>query len=137
MLGDKIYEWTGKVQGMRILPADAEGSRMEITFAGSVQGHGRLAPFKGMGTATYVAVARPDGMFYGEGQGIVMSDTNGFDVKGFGLGRLSGGKFIYRGAVTFHSTSPDLKWLNGVVGVHEYEQDMNTQEVKFTCYEWK
>ena len=138
MLGEKIFEWPGRVQGQRILPADAEGSRMEITFAGPLQGHGRLARFKGMGTATYIAVARPDGVFQGQGQGIIMAKQgDGFTVNGMGLGRLMGGKFTYRGSVTFRSASPKLNWLNGVFGVFEYEQDMNTQAVTFTCYEWK
>ena len=138
MLGEKIFEWTGKVQGQRVLSADVEGPRMEITFAGPLQGHGRLAPFKGMGTATYIAVARPDGIFQGGGQGIVMAaDGAGFTIDGFGRGRLRGGKFTYRGALTFRSTAPNLSWVNEVVGVFEYEQDINTQEVTFTCYEWK
>ncbi len=138
MLGEKLFEVTGKIQGQRILPADIEGPRMEITFVGSLQGHGRLASFKGMWTGTYIAVARSDGNFYGEGQAIVMSDKRGgFTARGFGLGRIAGAKFLYRGAITFRSTSPKLTWLNGVVGVFEYEQHMNTQEVTFTCYEWK
>lgn len=138
MLGEKIFEWTGKVQGQRILPPDVEGSKMEITFAGPLQGHGRLAPFKGMGTGTYVAIARPDGTFYGEGHGMILSDEgDGFTVKAMGLGRITGGKFLYRGALTFRSTSPNLGWLNGAFGIFEYEQDINTQEVTFTCFEWK
>ncbi len=138
MLGEKIYEWTGKVQAQRILPADAEGPRMEVTFAGPLQGHGRLASFKGMGTATYIAVARPDGIFRGEGQAVVMaSKGDGFTIHGMGLGKLKGGKFTYRGSVTFRSGASKLSWLNGVLGVYEYEQDMSTQEVTFTCYEWK
>ena len=138
MLGEKIYEWRGKVQAQRILPADVEGSRMEITFAGPLEGHGRLAAFRGQGTATYVAVARPDSMFYGEGDGIIMSEIgDAFTTKGMGLGRLAEGKFTYRGGLTFRSISSDLGWLNKVFGVFEYEHDINTQEVIFTCYEWK
>ena len=138
MLGEKIFEWTGKVQGQRTLPANSEGPRMEITFGGPLQGHGRLAPFRGMGISTYVAVARPDGIFHGEGQGIVMADGgDGFTASGMGLGQLRGGKFTYRGALTFRSTSPNLSWLNAVFGVFEFEQDMSTQGVTFTCYEWK
>ena len=111
---------------------------MEITFGGTLQGHGRLAAFKGMGTSTYVAIARPDGVFQGEGQGMVMADQgDGFTVSGLGLGRLSGGKFTYRGALTFRSASPNLGWLNSVFGIFEFEQDMKTQKVVLTCYEWK
>lgn len=138
MLGEKIFEVTGKVQGQRILAADVEGPRMEITFAGPLAGHGRLATFKGMATSTYVAVARPDGVFRGEGQAMVTADGGeGFTLSGMGVGRLRGGKFSYRGAVTFRSSSPNLNWLNGVVGVFEYEQDISSQDVTFTCYEWK
>ena len=138
MLGEKIYEWTGKVQAQRILPADAEGSRMEITFSGPFQGHGRLASFKGTGTATYIATARPGGIFQGEGQAVIMGNKgDAFSIHGGGLGKLKGGKLAYRGSVTFRSGASKLNWLNAVVGVFEYEQDMNTQEVTFTCYEWK
>lgn len=127
MLGEKIYEWTAKVQAQRGLPADVEGPRMEITFAGPFQGHGRLSAFKGMGTATYIAVARPDGIFQGAGQGMIMAaDGTGLTVDGFGRGRVAGGKFTYRGAVTLRAGSPNLSWINEVVGVFEYEQDINT-----------
>lgn len=137
MLGEKIFEWTGTVRGERVLPADADIPKMEITFAGQVQGYGRLAGFTGMGTGTYEATARPDGTFAGEGNGIVMSETEGFSAKGLGVGRLSGGKFSYRGALTFRSGSPNLGWLNGTFGVFEYEQDISSGEVTFICYEWK
>ena len=138
MLGEKLYEWTGKVQGQRVLPADAEGPRMEITFAGPFQGHGRLASYKGIGNASYIAVARPDGSFYGEGQGIVMSEKQEtIALKGFGIGAIKDGKFSYRGALTFQTTSSTLLWLNKVVGVHEFEQDLSTQEVRFICFIWQ
>jgi hypothetical protein len=39
--------------------------------------------------------------------------------------------------VNFRSASPNLRWLNAVYGVFEYEQDIDTQEVTFTCYQWK
>lgn len=52
MLDEKIFKWTGKVQGQRILPAAGDSPRMEITFGGPFQGHGRLSAFKGMGTAS-------------------------------------------------------------------------------------
>jgi len=39
--------------------------------------------------------------------------------------------------LSFRATSPNLSWLNGVFGVFEFEQDMSTQGVTFTCYEWK
>ncbi len=138
MLGEKIYELRGKVQAQRILPSDAEGTRMEITFAGPLEGHGRLAAFRGHGTATYMAIARPDGIYCGEGEALIMSDSGeGFTATGTGLGRLAEGRFTYRGALTFRSNTPDLGWLNKVFGVFEYEQDTTTQEVLFTCYEWK
>ncbi len=138
MLGEKIYEMKGKVLGQRVLPSDPEGPRMEVTFGGSVQGHGRMASLKGMATATYVAVAGPDGTFYGNGQAIVMSnDGDRFTIKGDAVGQITGGKVIYRGGVSFRSASTTLKWLNRVYGVFEYDQDLSTQEVIFTCYEWK
>jgi hypothetical protein len=138
MLGEKIYEMKGKVLGQRVLPSDPEGPRMEVTFGGSVEGHGRMASFKGSATATYVAVAGPDGNFYGNGQAIVMSNEGErFTIKGDAVGQITGGKVSYRGGVSFRSGSTTLKWLNRVYGVFEYDQDLNTQEVIFTCYEWK
>lgn len=138
MLGEKIFEWTGKVQGQRILPPVGDNPRMEITFGGPFQGAGRLSAFKGIGTATYWAISKPDGIFAGEGHGIIMSDSGeGFSSTGFGLGRLNNGKFTYRGAATFHAAAANLNWLNGVVGVFEFEQDMNTQNIHFICFEWK
>jgi hypothetical protein len=138
MLGEKIYEMKGKVQSQRVLPPTAEGPCMEVTFGGSLQGSGRLASFKGMATATYVAVASPDGIFYGNGHGIVMADGGeGFTIRGEAIGQMAGEKVSYRGGVNFRSASPNLRWLNAVYGVFEYEQDIDTQEVTFTCYQWK
>ena len=48
MLGEKIYAWTGQVQGQRILPADAEGRRMEITFGGKLHIEASKPPVKPM-----------------------------------------------------------------------------------------
>ncbi len=138
MLGEKIYEMKGKVLGQRVLPSDPEGPRMEVTFGGPLEGHGRMASLKGTVTATYVAVASPDGTFYGNGQAIVMSSQGErFTIKGDAVGQIAAGKVSYRGGATFRSSSTTLKWLNRVYGVFEYDQDLKTEEVIFTCYEWK
>ena len=37
ILGEKMFEWTGKVQGQRVLLTNPEGPRIEITTVGPLQ----------------------------------------------------------------------------------------------------
>ena len=71
---------------------------------------------------TYRAELREGGVLYGEGQGIIMTKD------GQGIGRFTGpGKVSFRGSLFFRTPSTSeggkLSYLNGMVGVFEYEVD--------------
>jgi hypothetical protein len=67
MLGDLIYEQKGKITSQRVL--DAEGAKMETSFSGSANYRGT----DGTEVGTYSSILRPEGVLYGEGQGVITS----------------------------------------------------------------
>ncbi len=62
MLGDIVYEGTGKLVSMRVL--DDKG-KMELTF----QEQGKAFDIPCSNVLTYVITPRPDGIAYSEGRG--------------------------------------------------------------------
>ena len=104
MLGERIGEESGKVTSQRVLPTANGAPRMETSFqaAGSVYGVGATD------TVTYVATMRPDGMLYGEGQGVLMGKGGEAATWiGQGIGTMkTDGSIIYRGACYYQIASP-------------------------------
>ncbi len=134
MLGEKIYEATGKEIGRRVLPSQGGGPRMESSFREA----GKMLGVDVDNTGTYTAGMRPDGTLIGEGQGIAMTkDGDGVTWVGTGLGRIGqGGVISYRGALYFQTASPKFARLNSIVGVYEYEIDPSGSQ-KGRIWEWK
>ncbi|WP_372524922.1 hypothetical protein [Piscinibacter sp.] len=134
MLGERIGEGSGKVTSQRVLPNPGGGPKMETSF----QGVGSLLGVNETETATYSAVARPDGTLYGEGQGIVMSKEG--DVAtwtGQGVGTLKkDGAVSYRGAVYFQTASPKWARLNSLATLFEYEVDAQGN-TRSQLFEWR
>ena len=134
MLGEQIGEGRGKVTAQRVLPNPGGGPKMETSF----QSSGSVFGIATSETATYVAVARPDGSLFGDGQGVTMSREG--DVMtwvGQGVGTIQkDGSVSYRGAVYCQTTSPKWARLNSVAVVFEYEVDAegNTRN---RIFEWK
>lgn len=134
MLGEKIGEEAGKVTSQRVLPNPGGGPKMETSF----QTTGSLLGVNETNTGTYVAVVRPDGSLYGEGQGIIMSkDGDVATWTGQGVGTFKkDGALAYRGAVYVQSTSPKWARLNSVAVVYEYEVDAQGN-TRAQFHEWK
>ncbi len=136
MLGDKLGEATGKVTGMRILPA--EGGRyvkMEVSY----QHSGTLLGQPVTDTGTYVAYERIHDQIYGEGQGIMMTSTgDGIIWHGFGVGAPTGDGLAvrWRASINFQTSSEKLARLNSVLGMVEYETDAEGNG-KAAIWEWK
>ena len=134
MLGEQIGEGRGKVTAQRVLPNPGSGPKMETSF----QSSGSVFGIATSETATYVAVIRPDGSLFGDGQGVTMSREG--DVMtwvGQGVGTIQkDGSVSYRGAVYCQTTSPKWARLNSVAVVFEYEVDAegNTRN---RIFEWK
>ncbi|MBI4336391.1 MAG: hypothetical protein HY683_00980 [Chloroflexi bacterium] len=136
MLGDKIAEETGKITGVRVLPG--EGGRyvkIEISF----QAAGKLLGVNASDTGTYVAYERLPGVLYGEGQGIIATESGeGIIWHGFGVGRMVGPGMAaqWRACVTYQTSSQKLARLNTVLGVLEHQTD-EQGNVTTKAWEWK
>ena len=133
MLGEKIGEETGRVTSQRVLPSDGP-PRVESSF----QASGTLYGIAVTDIGTYVAVMRPDGNLYGEGQGVVMTADGGAATwKAQGIGKFGpGGSVSYRGALYYQTTHEPLLRLNDVAAVYEYEVDAEGNVVT-RIWEWK
>ncbi len=134
MLGEKIGEESGKVTSRRVLPNPGGGPKMETSF----EGGGTLLGVPETGTGTYWSVLRPDGILYGEGQGVVMGKKGELATwVGQGVGTIGkDGAVSYRGALYYQSSSARWKRLNGVAGVFEYEVD-GQGNTRSQLWEWK
>jgi hypothetical protein len=134
MLGEKVGEGTGKVTSQRVLPNPDGAPKMETTF----QGAGTLLGIGDTETGTYVAVGRPDGSLFGEGQGIVMGRNGELATwTGQGVGRFQkDGTLSYRGAIYVQSASAKWAQLNGTALVYEYDVDPQGN-TRGQLFEWK
>jgi len=133
LLGDLIYEHKGKITGQRVL--DAEGPKMETTFSGSAKYRGT----DGTEIGTYRSVYRPEGVLYGEGQGVITTmDGEIATWTGSGIGRFTGqGKIRFHGPLFYRTYSTGkLAFLNNLVGVYETQIDEN-QNFLYKVWEWK
>ncbi len=135
MLGEQIGEEIGQITGIRILPDEGAGSKVEVSF----QSNGTLLGTHVTTIGTYVSMTRPDGMLFGEGQGVTMTENGEMAAwRGQGIGHFTGhGSAVsYRGAVYFQTTAERLARLNGIAGVFEHESDESGKTLDRT-YEWK
>jgi hypothetical protein len=134
MLGERIGEGRGRVTTQRVLPNLGGGPKMETSF----QSSGSLLGVADTETGTYVAVVRPDGSLFGEGQGITMSrEGDVLSWVGQGVGTLQkGGAVSYRGAVYCQTTSPRWARLNSLAVLFEFEVD-SEGNTRGEFFEWK
>ena len=78
MLGDLVGENRGQVTNTRVLPSEpGQGPKVEISF----ETHGTLLGIDTHEMGTYSAVARPDGLLFGEGQGVFAGDAGSTVAK--------------------------------------------------------
>ncbi|MGC1133618.1 MAG: hypothetical protein WA941_12410, partial [Nitrososphaeraceae archaeon] len=70
MMGEIIFESKGKIIGQRVVSVENEIPKLEITATGSGRVRGNIEVNE---TWTYWTIRRPDGSFYGEGQGVIMT----------------------------------------------------------------
>ena len=120
MLGDLLYEETGKVTGIRVLPPEEGAAVLEVCL----QAAGRIQGVEHTSLWTYTSTPRADGSIFGQGLG-VLTTADG-DVIHL-VGRASdqsggpGSPTHYRGAMHFQTSSDKFSRLNGVAGVFEYD----------------
>jgi hypothetical protein len=137
MLGAKLGETRGKVTGQRVLPGDDfRYVKMEVT----IQESGKVLGVEGTNMATYVVVERVPGQLYGEGQGILATNSGEAAIwNGHGVGRMAGQGMAmsFRFSVAYQAQPGGaLEGLNKVlvIGEHEVDADGNTHT---TYAEWK
>jgi hypothetical protein len=123
MLGDQIGEEKGKITGQRVLEVVNGVPKIETSM--SIIGN-----YKGIETTeigTYWSSPRPDGVMYGEGQGVI-NTKDGSEMAtwtGQGIGRFtSQGKMRFIGSIFFRTSSNGkLAFFNNLVGIFEFEAD--------------
>jgi hypothetical protein len=135
MLGEQIGEETGQVTGMRVLPYEGHGAKVEVSF----QQTGTLLGAHVNAMGSYISVTRPDGTLFADGQGVAITEDGEIATwRGQGVGRFTGGggAVSYRGAIYYETTSERLARLNGIAVVFEYETD-ESGKIVAKAYEWK
>ena len=134
MLGDLLYEETGQVTGIEVLPPEDGGVVLKVSLqaAGTIQGVAHTSIW------TYTSITRTDGSVFGQGRG-VLTTADG-DVVHI-LGRASdqsggpGSTTHYRGAFHFQTVSEKFSRLNGVAAVFEYDVEADGKS-KAKVWEW-
>ena len=135
MLGEMMGDGKGKISGVRVLPSEGSGPRMEVSF----QGAGRLSGQEMTEVGTYTATLMPNGMLNGAGQGLITT-KNGDVVTwtGTGVGRPTGHGMAasWRGSLLYQTSSERLSGLNKIAAVFEHEVDENGNTTE-KVWEWK
>ena len=86
MLGDKIWEATGRITGQRVLPGD---DYRLLKVETSIEYQGKLFGKDAMGMATFVSFERVPGQMYAEGQGIIGTAEGDSAIwNGHGIGAM-------------------------------------------------
>jgi hypothetical protein len=135
MLGEQIGQETGQITGMRVLPDEGEGARVEVSY----QANGTLLGAHVTNLGTYTSVTQADGTLFGDGQGVTLTEDGETAAwHGQGVGRLTGHGMgtTFRGAIYFQTASSRLARLNGTAMVFEYESD-ESGKTEDKTYEWK
>ncbi len=135
MLGEKILEHSGKITGQRVLPSEGGTPKIETSF----QANERLLGVEATTLGTYQAVARPGGILFGQGEGVIMTKEGDMATwTGQGIGRPKGRGMAasWRGCIYYQTASQKLARLNGIAAVFEYEVDENGN-TQGSGWEWK
>ena len=155
MLGEIIYEAKGKVTSLRVLSVEGGIPKIETTISqnGSLRGGTEITL-----TVTYWSAPRLSSstegqatggsgrgdvgqtVLYAEGQGVLMK-KDGSEMAtwtGQGIAHLSGNKRTDRGSVFCRTSSKGkLAFLNNIVGVFEYEANLEDGIAGGKVWEWK
>ena len=133
-LGELIAEGQGKIIQYRVLPSEGPAPRGE----NSMRGNTKVLGVEAVEIATWWGVARPTGVFFGEGQGIITTkDGEAVTYSGHGIGTPKGVTATsWRGAVYMQTSSQKLARLSKIVLVYEWDSDEN-ENYTSKSWEWK
>jgi hypothetical protein len=129
MLGELIGEFKGKNTSYRVLP----DGKIETT----AQGTGKILGVDVFILSTSVGTMGANGVFTGEVNSSFMTmEGDSIMSKGVAVAFPSGNGGATRAASIHMTQSPKFARLNKVVGLHEYETDMQDNFVG-KIWEWK
>ena len=137
MLGELVFESTGKITSQRVLSVENGVPRFEI----SVKGTGILRGITEVTeTWTYWNMPMSEGVTYGEGRGVLIT-INGSEMatgSGRGIGKATSlGKTRWSGEIFYSTDSKNkLAFLNNMIGINEDEVDTSGSYVH-KLWEWK
>ena len=122
-LGNLIYQHKGKITSQTVL----EGPTVQTSFSSNGTVSGGVTNVSVTEIGTYTTTPRTNGVFYGEGQGVITNE-NGEMVTWDSqeIGNMSpGGEIMFRGSIFFRTLSPtgSLGFLDNVVGVFTFQVD--------------
>jgi hypothetical protein len=136
VIGERIGEASGKINSTRVIRCESSGqTKVEC----SVQESGKLLGVDVTEIATYWSTPRPNGTFYGEGNGIITTrDGEYITWRGTGIGRPSGrgNAMSWRATCYYETTSSKLSRINNTVGLIQFDTDENNNTKSHT-WEWK
>jgi hypothetical protein len=122
-LGNLIYQHKGKITSQTVL----EGPTVQTSFSSNGTISGGVTNVSVTEIGTYTTTPRTNGVFYGEGQGVITND-NGEMVTWDSqeIGNMSpGGEIMFRGSIFFRTLAPtgSLGFLDNMVGVFTFQVD--------------
>lgn len=134
MLGNLVYEGTGRLTGQRILNAEAQ--KIEI----SISGMGKVNEVEVKEMWTYITKPKTNNLVFCTGK-CILSTNDGSIVAtavGHGIGPFKNSdKMRYPGSVYYNAdVNSKLVFLNNIVGVNEYELD-EIGNYTHKVWEWK
>jgi hypothetical protein len=143
-LGEPLFVEKGRITGQRVLTV-APQPQIETSFMANTSiNNGTDFVVNAINIGTTTITLNADGTFGGEGQGVLRTEGGGLaSWTSQTVGNLAlGGNIIIRG-VTFWSTPPsssttssELAFMNGVIGLFEMEID-SQGNLSVTEWEWE
>ena len=135
MLGEQIGEASGSVTGVRVLSAEGNDAKMEISF----RGRGEVLGVGITDIGTFVQASKPGGILSGEDSKVLLltDDVEIAAWKGFGVGKATGAGFSSSWGVagSVQTSSEKLARLNVVATVVEYEVEEDGS-YRWRLWEW-
>jgi hypothetical protein len=135
MLSEQIGEASGTVTGVRVLSAEGDASKMEISF----RGRGELLGIAITDIGTFVQTTKPGGVLATESSNVLFLSDDGEVASwtGFGVGRPTGPGFSSSWGVagSMQTSSQKLSRLNAVATLVEYEVEEDGS-YRWKAWEW-
>jgi hypothetical protein len=143
-LGEPLFVEQGRITGQRVL-AVAPQPQLETSFMANASiNNGTGFVVNAINLGTNIITLNADGTFRGEGQGILRTEGGGLaSWTSQSIGSLAAeGNIIVRGATIWSTpqstttTSGELAFMNGVIGLFEMEIDRQGN-LSVTEWEWE